>query len=74
MTNIRKYSLGVGTVQCYVSGGPSAFFYAFGLAEYDRNRAILSPYREERAQPIVDGLNNGTISENEARKRLKEIW
>ncbi len=67
-----KYSISCGTVQPYVTGfSTSPGIQHFGRAEYDRNLPVLSDSLRAQAAPIVAELNAGTISENEARKRLR---
>lgn len=72
-----RYCVCIGAVQPYVfrSGDANTpmFMEHFGLPEYDMYKPVLKRYMEDRVQPILDGLNNGTLTEDEARKKLKRI-
>ncbi len=70
-----KHEIRTGTVQAYVTGfTTSPYIQHFGRAEYDRNLPILSDSLKEQAEPIVSDLNDGTITEDEARKRLGKLF
>lgn len=62
-----------GTVQPIVVSKDPHFFHHFGRPEYDRNKPVLSDYLREQAQPIVDKLNAGTITREEAKKLLDRL-
>jgi hypothetical protein len=74
----EAYTVGVGTVQCYVHKDTGEnnrmFMQHFGHSEYDRNKPIFKEHLRESVQPILDGLNNGTMTEAEATEKLKRIW
>lgn len=70
----ERYQLCTGSVQCYVSGFTGGkLTHHFGMAEYDRNLPILTDSKRSRATPIVDALNAGTLTEEQARKELDKI-
>lgn len=69
-----KFNLSAGTVQPVVSRSTPFFMLHFGRAEYDREQPVLSDSIRKQAQPIVDGLNDGTITIDEATKRLQAIY
>ena len=70
-----KYKIDTGTVQPYVGGFEDApFIQHFGRPEYDSREPVLPEGLKNQAQPIVDDLNDGKISEEEARSMLKKIW
>ena len=66
-----KYAICEGYVQCFVAS--DSFMHHFGRAEYDRNRPVLSESLREQAQPIVDRLNDGSMSHEEAKAMLDKI-
>lgn len=66
------YRIWIGTVKAYVVGEPN-FFIPFGRAEYDSRKPILSDIAKEQVQPIVNSLNDGTISQSEAISLLQRI-
>lgn len=72
------YHLTWGTVQCYVhrpgDHETPMFLHFFGRAEYDRNKPVLSESLRKQAEPIVDQLNCGEITEDEAKKALDKIY
>ncbi len=74
----QTYRLCTGGVQCYVAGFKTTIstsgIYHFGAPEYDSKRPILSESKHEQAQPIVDALNAGTMTEAEAMKQLDGIY
>jgi len=64
----------IGTVRPFVSGFTSSpFIQHFGRAAYDRSYPILPDSLQERVEPIVLALNDGTITQDEGRKRLKSL-
>lgn len=65
-----KFYLCPGTVQAFVVRERPWFHRAFGKAEYDRNKPVLSDARRERAQPIVDRMNAGEVSPDEGMALL----
>lgn len=68
------YRLSTGTVQTMlVCESPFCCFH-FGAAQYDRNKPILTDSIRSQAQPIVDELNAGDITLDEAKDRLEKIW
>lgn len=78
VTHIRlkppQYQLCSGTVQAYVSGftGGRSIVH-FGRAEYLQSKPVVSESIREQAMPIVNGLNDGTITEDEAMEQLARI-
>lgn len=72
------YTVCTGSVQCYVhkeSGvDGNMFIHHFGWAEYDIKKSIYKEHYRKQIQPILDGLNNGTISEEEAKKLLDKVF
>lgn len=72
---MNKWKLYSGTVQAYVAreGEPLTMFF-FGLPQYDRNKPVISEYKKEKTNKILDQLNNNEISEDEAKSLLKKIW
>jgi hypothetical protein len=66
----ETYTVGIGTVQCYVhkESGENGhmFMHHFGWAEYDRNKPIFKDRYRKEVQTILDGLNDGTMTEAEA--------
>lgn len=71
-TPCRRYYITTGTVQCYVKG-PALFMHHFGRAEYDISKPVLSETLLSQAQPIVDLLNTGDITETDAKALLDKI-
>lgn len=75
--NKDMYKLTAGTVQAMVCGKGSdlstLFTHHFGRAQYDRSKPILTERLAAKAQPIVDALNAGTMSEVDARTELDKI-
>jgi len=70
-----RYTITHGTVQAYVAGfKTSPSIHHFGRPQYDRAIPILTDSLRDQAQPIVDMLNAGTISEATARSMLDKIW
>jgi hypothetical protein len=73
----EAYTVCTGTVQCYVhketGEDGSMFMHHFGWAEYDRNKPIFKDRYRKEVQPILDGLNNGTMTEAEAIVALDAI-
>lgn len=70
-----KYKFGIGTLQPFIYkpddlSMPSMWF---GLPEYDSRKPVFSDSLRRQAQPILDALNNGTMTEDDARERLKAI-
>jgi hypothetical protein len=72
-----KYYLTHGAVQAYVfrEGDKDTDMYMcwFGMPEYDSRKPIIKYHHREKVQPIVDALNDGTMTENEATAILKTI-
>lgn len=50
------------------------FFCSFGRAEYDSKKPVLKDHTREAVQPLVDKLNAGTISTEEAREQLAKMY
>lgn len=69
-----KYYLGAGTVQPVVGRDSPFFLFHFGRAEYQRDLPIVTDSIRTQAQPIVDALNAGTITQDEAIEKLKAIY
>jgi hypothetical protein len=73
----EAYTVNVGCVQCYVhkeSGeNGDMFIHHFGWAEYDIKKPIYKDRYRKEVQPILDGLNNGTMTEAEAIVALDAI-
>lgn len=71
------YRLGHGTVQPIVirvgDHEHSMFLHHFGHPVYDGRQPILSESCARQARRIVIGLNDGTITEDEARAMLDKI-
>jgi hypothetical protein len=72
-----KYQIKAGTVQAFVGrmGDKETpmFMVFFGRVNYDSNLPIPGEIDRKRAQVIVDALNAGTMTEEEAKERLKAI-
>lgn len=70
------YFLCAGTVQPYVaSDGDSPYFcFHFGFAEYERDKPVVKDHHRKEAQPIIDKLNAGELSHEEAKDLLSKIW
>lgn len=72
-----KYYLCSGTVQAYVyrmgDSRISGFMCFFGCPKYDSRKPVISESLREQAQPIVDKLNRGEMTEEQARKELDKI-
>ena len=71
---MSRYVLSTGTVQCRVTREEPYFSHHFGRAEYQRELPILTDSIRSKAQPIVDKLNSGELSEDDAVKLLNEIY
>lgn len=69
-----KYWLSTGTVQCVVRCDNPWWMYHFGHAEYDNQKPILTDSIKRQAQPILDALNAGTMTHEQAEKELDRIW
>jgi polyhydroxyalkanoate synthesis regulator phasin len=48
--------------------------YHFGRCQYDTAKNIISESIKSQAAPIVDKLNSGEMTEDEAKKALDKIW
>jgi len=76
--DINKYYLTAGTVQpSVVRIGDiehRLFSHHFGRAEYDKYKPVISESIRAQAQPIVDQLNAGMITEAEAIAALDKIY
>jgi len=70
----HPFLLGHGTVQCCVSRVKPYYSKYFGRAEYLREKPVLSESIRSQAQPIVDAMNSGELSIEEAELRLDQIW
>lgn len=70
--NQAKFVIGVGTVQTYVYRETPYFRQYFGCPVYEREKPVLSASRKIRAQPIVDLMNDGSISPEEGMRRLEQ--
>ncbi len=72
-----KYILYEGTVQAVAfrqgDAHTNMFSHHFGRAEYDKNKPVISDSIRTQAQPIIDKLNAGEITEDDARKLLDQI-
>lgn len=73
MKDRELYALGIGTVQPYIVG-PNGFFKAFGHAQYDRSKPVLTDSLKQQGNAVCEDLNNGEISPAEAIKRLRQIY
>jgi hypothetical protein len=69
-----RFHLGAGTVQPLVSRSTPWFCHHFGRAEYDRDKPVVSDSIRQQAQPIIDELNAGTLTIEEAKVKLDKIW
>lgn len=70
----RGYYVSTGTVQAWVgefSDFPS--IHHFGPTQYDSQKPILRDWMREKVKPILDALNAGTMTEDDARKALDKI-
>lgn len=69
------YNIKAGTVQPMVVSDINSphFIQHFGMAEYYVNKSVVKDYHYEHAQPIVNKMNKGIITENEARNLLSKI-
>lgn len=74
MISNDQYRLSHGTVQCYVARLQPFFMYHFGRCQYDTAKNIISESIKSQAAPIVDKLNSGEMTEDEAKKALDKIW
>ncbi len=70
----KTFKIYEGTVQCYVARCKPFYMKHFGRPEYDRTKPVLSDRIRHQAHPVVDGLNNGTLTIEEAEKQLDKIW
>lgn len=72
---LRKgYRVNTGTVQAFVQWfSDSPYIHHFGPAQYDRDKPIIRDWMREAVKPIIDALNAGTMTEDEARKALDKI-
>lgn len=70
----NKYILTYGTLQKMVVRRSPHFMHFFGIPEYDKNIPVLNDRARAEAQPIVDKLNSGELTEEEAIKLLDKIW
>jgi hypothetical protein len=70
----QSYYLTSGTVQAVVASHDTSFYVHFGRAEYQQEKPVVSKSIRRQAQPVIDGLNSGEISENEAKILLEKIW
>lgn len=71
MRNEAKFSLGEGTVQCYVLRESPWLMHFFGRAEYQREKPVMSDSIRSQAQPIVDAMNSGTITVEDGLRQLE---
>jgi hypothetical protein len=71
---MKTYHLGEATVQSVVVSDDWSFMVHFGRAAYCKTDKILSESLRTQAQPIVDQLNSGNLTEESARKQLKKIY
>jgi hypothetical protein len=71
---MAKYWLGEGTVQPVLVEQDYGIVCHFGRAEYLRELPVLSDSIKKQAQPIVDQLNSGEITEAKAVTKLKKIY
>lgn len=70
----KTYRLGAGTVQPFVACDDPCFMFHFGMAEYDRSNPVLTESVKQKAQPIVDALNAGTMTTQQAKEQLSKIF
>lgn len=63
-----------GTVQPYVLRHEPFFMYHFAIPEYDRSKPVLKEESRLKAQSVVDQMNAGLISDEEAKLLLNKIW
>ena len=72
-----EYRLGRGTLQpCVIMRGDgriSLFLHHFSHPVYNRNQPILTAHIIAQAAPIVTALNEGVMSQDEARAELDKI-
>ena len=70
-----KYIFGIGTVQpfIYKPDDLSIPFLWFGAPQYEVSKPAFTDSQREQAQPILDALNAGTMTEDEAREQLATI-
>lgn len=71
---MSKAYLGAGTVQPVVSRSDPWFFHHFGAAEYCRDLPILTDSIRSQAQPIVDRMNAGELTDEQAIAELNRIY
>lgn len=70
-----KFYISIGTVQPYVVRRKPWFMRHWGLAEYERDKPVLSEGRFRRALPIVEKMNSGELSPEEGMAALeKDAW
>lgn len=72
--SVKTYWLTTGTVQPMARSDSPWWCYHFGHAQYDRDKPILTDSIRAQAQPIIDALNAGTMTREEAEKELDKIW
>ena len=70
----NKFRIGVGIVQCFIIRNSPHFMHHFGGPQYQRELPILTESLKKQAEPIVDALNNGSITVEEAKEKLDKIW
>lgn len=70
----HTYNLGAGTVQPCVTRDTPFFMFHFGRAAYHRDLPVLSESIREQASQIVQRLNAGEITEEEAKRQLGKIY
>lgn len=69
-----KAYLSSGTVQPIVLRHTPWLCHSFGAAQYHRDLPVLTDGVREQAQPIVDRLNAGEITDEQAKAELSKIW
>ena len=66
------YRFGIGAVQPYIYDPEDlTTFLWFGAPQYDSRKPVFSESLREQAQPILDALNAGTMTDSEARQELR---
>ena len=71
---MSKFIVSSGTVQPVIYRSEPYCMIHYGRAEYSVDRPVLSESLREQGQAICDALNDGSMTLDEAKKKLARIY
>lgn len=74
MIDKHKFYLGSGTVQPYIGRATPFLHHGFGMAQYDRDKPVVTESVRRQVQPILDLMNAGDMTQEDGLAAIDNIF